>query len=359
MSKLDELRKEIDEIDGQMAALFGRRMSVAAGVAEYKREHGLPVLDAGREDAVLQKNLARLDAPALKEYYEDYLRHLMGLSRQYQAAILGANTVAYQGAQGGFGHRVAVSLYPHAVLQAKATFAAIFEAVDEGSAAYGVVPFENSSTGDVSEVLDLCYSHRCHVAGVYDLPVTQNLLALPGAQLCDIKKVVSHPQALQQSRRFLSNLNVELEAFANTALAAKQVAELGDASVAAVASLDAAELYGLVPLAKDIATDTDNTTRFILITRALPAQGDRLSLFVTVENGVGRLAKIIEVIAAEGFDMENIKSRPMQGRPWEYYFYIELVGEPGAHTDHLLEKIRQVSLSVRLLGVYYRHKLGG
>ncbi|MFV0413134.1 MAG: chorismate mutase [Oscillospiraceae bacterium] len=356
MPTLEEIRQKIDAIDREMAALFEQRMAIAADVASYKKQNSLPVLDAGREKAVVQKNLAFLQNAALAPYYTDFICQVMTSSRQYQTQLLGQNTVAYQGAEGGFGHQVALALYPNAEFAAEATFGSVFDAVEEGRAAFGIVPFENSTTGDVSGVLDLCYSHRCYVAAMYDLPVTQNLLGLPGSDLTGVKTVVSHVQALEQCQRFLANLGAAQLPFANTALAAKYVAETGDASVAAIASLDACERYGLVPLVKDIATEAGNTTRFIVISREAPrGEGSKFSLLFTVENLVGRLARVIAAIAAEGFDMESIKSRPMPQNPWQYYFYTELVGAPSSQqAEALLAKLREVCLSVRILGVYNR-----
>lgn len=359
MDQLETLRGEIDGIDREMAALFEKRMAAASGVAAYKREHGLPVLDAGREQAVVEKNTAYVQEPALRGYYSTFITHLMGLSRQYQRHLLGADAVAYQGAESGFGHTVLTTLFPNARPLVQPTFEGVFEAVENGDAGFGIVPFENSTTGDVSGVLDLCFSHSCHVAAMYDLPVRQNLLGLPGATLGEIKRVYSHVQALEQSRRFLDSLGAEKVPFANTALAAAHVAELGDAANAAIASMDAAARYGLIPLAEDIATVPENTTRFIILSKAPPTGGDRFSLLLRVDNQVGMLAKAIEVIAAEGFDMENIKSRPLPKHPFEYYFYIELVGDTKAQaTQALLEKLGGVCRSVRLLGTYQRVEPG-
>lgn len=355
MNQLEQARQQIDSADKQIAALFEARMEAAAAIAQYKQANGLPVLDATREKAVIEKNLARLQSQTLAPLYEDFLQHLMGLSRQYQTQILGKGTAAYQGVEGGFGHEVMHSLFPHSKAVACPTFAAVFEAVEKGEAAFGVVPFENSNTGDVAGVLDLCYNHNCFVTAMYDLPVSQNLLGQPGATLADVRKVYSKAEALDQSKRFLEGLSIELVPYANTATAAKYVAESGDKSLAAVASLQAGELYGLIPLVKNISTEDDNTTRFIIITKEEPAQGDLFSLLVSVENQVGTLAKVIETITAEGFNMECIKSRPMHKRPWEYYFYIELVGAQAAtKTEALLQKLDSVCLSARLLGRYNR-----
>lgn len=355
MNQLDELRKEIDRIDTEMAALFEQRMHTAAEIGAYKQKNNLPVLDSGREQAVIEKGIARIHTPELKDFYKDYLTHLMALSRQYQTRLSGKGRVAYQGVEGGFGHQVMLSLFPGSTAIPIPTFQEVFEAVEKEQVEYGIVPFENSSTGDVSGILDLCYTHNIYVAYMYDLPVSQNLLGLPGTKLSEIKTVISHPQGLQQSRRFLESLGVEQVPSTNTALAAKEVAQIGNPTVAAIASLEAGKLYGLVPIAKDISTEAENTTRFIVITKNQPTQGNAFSLLVSVKNEVGTLSGVIQTIVEHGFNMVCIKSRPLPKRNWEYYFYMELMGSPtGQQAKQLLEEIQRVSISVRLLGIFTR-----
>lgn len=355
MANLEELRQQIDTIDEELTILFEKRMNAVAEVARYKQKNNLPVLNTSREQQVIDKNIARLNNAALAPYYADFLHHTMNISKQYQTEILSKNTVAYQGVAGAFSHFVTTTLFPHGCLIATPTFEDVFELVENGKASFGIVPFENSTTGDVSGVLDLCFAYNCYVTQMYDLPVSQNILGIEGARLCDIKTVISHPQALGQSKRFLESLGVEQTAFDNTATAAKYVAEQNDKTLGAIASLEAGALYGLVPLAKDIATEATNTTRFIVISKKKPATGNRFSLLINLENKVGQLAKLIEIIAKHGFDMENIKSRPRPHRPWEYYFYIELVGTIESNAgEKLMQEIAQVSSSSRLLGVYTR-----
>ena len=356
MDKLDEARAAIDRIDAQMAALFEARMAAAAAVAAYKKEHALPVLDSAREAAVVEKNLSRLKNKELEPFYAAYLRHQLALSRQYQAQVLGRDRVAYQGVEGAFAHIALKKLFPRAQELPCATWGKVFDAVEAGDAAYGVLPFENSHAGDVSAVLDLCFAHPgLYVTEVCDLPVRQNLLGLPGAKLSDITRVCSHPQAIAQSERFLKSLSLPAEDCLNTAVAAKKVAESGDKTLAAIASEETAALYGLQVLAADINSDGDNTTRFIVIGRELPVSGDRFSLLFTVDHKAGKLAAVIQAIGAAGFNMECIKSRPMPGVPFEYYFYVELEGQPGAQgTKALLSELERVCNTLRVLGIFTR-----
>ncbi len=262
--------------------------------------------------------------------------------------------MAYQGVEGAFAHIALQTLFPHARAVSCPTWDEVFALVSSGQAACGVVPFENSHAGDVSAVLDLCYRHpELWVVDVYDLPVRQNLLVLPGASLAGIKHVYSHQQAISQSETFLKRFGLPTTAMDNTAMAAKFVAESGDASKAAIASRETAALYGLEVLVPDINTDGDNTTRFIVISRERPTAGNRFSLLFTVDNKPGKLAAVIQKIGESGFNMESIKSRPMPHTPFEYYFYAELVGDPAkAESAALLRELDAVCRTVRLLGVY-------
>ena len=303
---------------------------------------------------MLDQAAARIQEPALRPYYRDHVQNMMDVAKQYEAAVLGRNRAAYQGVEGAFAHIALKALFPHAEAISYPTWDEVFDAVERGDASHGVVPFENSHAGDVSAVLDLCYNHPdLWVVDVYDLPVSQNLLVLPGTQLNELKMVYSHQQAIAQSETFLRQFHLPATAMPNTAMAAKFVADGGDRSLAAIASVETAALYGLEVLVPSINTDGDNTTRFIVLSREKPTAGNRFSLLFTVDNKPGKLAEVIQIIGASGFNMESIKSRPMPHVPFEYYFYVELVGDPAAEkTAALLRELNHVCRTVRLLGVY-------
>ena len=316
MDALDKARREIDAVDAELAALFERRMAAVLAVAQYKQAHGLPIFDAAREKVVLDKAEARIQDPALRPYYRDHVQNMMDVAKHYEAEVLGQNRAAYQGVEGAFAHIALKALFPHAEAMSFPTWDEVFDAVERGDAAHGVVPFENSHAGDVSAVLDLCYNHPdLWVVDVYDLPISQNLLVLPGTQLGELTHVYSHQQA--------------------------------------IASVETAALYGLEVLVPSINTDGDNTTRFIVLSREKPTAGNRFSLLFTVDNKPGKLAEVIQIIGASGYDMESIKSRPLPHVPFDYYFYVELVGDPTAdETAALLRELNHTCRTVRLLGVY-------
>ena len=354
MDQLQQARAQIDEIDAKMAALFEQRMQAVGQVAQYKARTGKQVFDPAREALVLEKNTARVQNPELQPYYREFLKKALAVSRAYQHVLIGQDVAAYQGVEGAWSHIALRQLFPFAKAQAYSTWNEVVEAVERGDAYCGVLPFENSNAGDVSAVLDLLYAHPgLKVARMCDLPIRQDLLALPGVQLSEIKTVISHQQALAQSGPFLKLHHFATKAWGNTADAARYVAEQGDQTLAAIASAETAKLYGLQILAEGVNEDGDNTTRFIVISREKPTAGNRFSLLFTVDNKPGKLAEVIQVIGASGFNMESIKSRPMPHVPFEYYFYVELVGDPTAdETGALLQQLDRTCRTVRLLGVY-------
>lgn len=359
MDLLQQARAEIDAVDAQMAALFERRMRAVKQVAQYKAETGKPVFDADREAAVIEKNTARLEDEALRPYYRAFLQEAMAVSSAYQRGILGQDTAAYQGVEGAWSHIMLRQLFPFARAKAFSTWAEVCDAVEAGDAWAGVLPFENSNAGDVSTVLDLLYARPAlAVTRMCDLPIRQDLLGLPGAQLSDIRTVISHQQALAQSSPFLRAHGAATRAWGNTADAARYVAETGDKSLAAIASAETARLYGLEILAEGVNEDGDNTTRFIVVQRAAgqpfcPRGGQRLGLLFTVDHKPGKLAQVIELIGRQGFNMECIKSRPLPHVQFEYYFYVQLIcPADAAECETLLRELEPVCRTVRVMGVF-------
>ena len=353
MDKLSEARKKINEIDAAIAPLFEARMRAVEDVIAYKLEHDLPVFDAAREDVVLARNSALIENEAYLPYYTDFLRDMMRISKQYQRSLVSAKTVAYQGTKGAYAYIAMKKLFPHMESSAYNTWEELFCAVEEGDASCGVVPFENSYTGEVGEVLDLLYRHNLYIREIYDLPIRHVLLGVPGAKLEDIKQVYSHPQALSQCRTFLDPFHFEQIPYLNTALASEFVAVTGDITKAAIASEETAELYGLVPLQKNINTSNENTTRFIVVSRDPGKVGTRFSLLFTVRHDAGALAAVMEVIAKAGFNMECIRSKSMRDLPWQYYFYVEIVGDLSSDAAKaLLEEVQPLCAELKVLGAY-------
>lgn len=355
MDNLSVARARINEIDAQIAPLFEKRMRAVEDVIAYKIKHGLPIFDAAREDAVLERNAALIKNEAYRLYYMDFQRGVMQVSKQYQRSLISAGTIAYQGTEGAYASIALRKLFPHQKARSFETWEEVFAAVESGDAACGVVPFENSYTGEVGEVLDLLYRHDIYIREIYDLPIRHYLLGIPGASISEIKQVYSHSQALSQCREFLEPYRFEQIPYLNTALAAEYVAKEGDKSKAAIASEETAELYGLQVLKKNINTSNENTTRFIVVSREPGLTGNRFSLLFTVRHDAGQLAAVMQVIAQNGFNMECIRSKSMHDLPWQYYFYVEIVGDAASdEAKAMIEQIKPLCTQLKILGAYIK-----
>ena len=253
--------------------------------------------------------------------------------------------IAYSGIEGAFAHIAAKRVFPDHELISFADFRSAYEAVENGECDYVVLPIENSYAGEVSQVTDLMFQGNLFVNGVYTLNVMQNLLGVKGAKLTDIKKVISHPQALEQSADFITSHNYITEVSVNTARAAKLVAELNDKSVAAIASEETAALYELEILESGINAYQDNSTRFAILSKNEATQietgsdNNTIILMFAVKNEAGALVKVLNKLGEFGYNMSVIHSRPLKGLAWSYYFYIEAQGEykTAAYTQMILE----------------------
>ena len=239
-TKLDEARKIINEVDAQMADLFVKRMRAAEAVYEYKKELGLPILDQKREDEVVRKNSAFVEDEVLKGYYIDYLKHMMSVSRAYQYRMQSGLKVAYSGVEGAFAHIAAGRIFPDGNRISHSDFKAAYDAVVKGECDVAVLPIENSYAGEVGQTIDLIFSGELYINGIYELEIHQNLLGIPGATVDDIKKVISHPQALSQCHDYIKLRGYRAEESTNTALAAKMVADENDKTLGAIASVETA-----------------------------------------------------------------------------------------------------------------------
>ena len=353
MNQLDKAREKINAIDVQMRELFEQRMKAVEEVAEYKLKNNMKIFDPDREAEVIEKNSIKMQNEKLKLYYREYIQAVMDISKSYQESIVNCDTYGYQGVLGAFSHIATQRLFPHGKMKNYAAFEGAVKGVLNHEIAKAVLPFENSYTGEVGEILDLLFKYDVVIQSIYDLKINQNLLGLKGATLCDIKQVYSKDQAINQCQDFLKNFHYELIPYANTALAAKFVSESQDKSKAAIASIETAELYGLEVLAENINTSKDNTTRFVVVGNELPEDGNHLSIVFTVHHESGQLAKIMQIVAKYGFNMENIKSRSLKDASWQYYFYMEIEGHyRDEKMQSMLEECRNSSSNFKVIGVY-------
>ena len=357
-NKLEEARRIINEVDAQMAELFVRRMRAAEMVCEHKMEHGLPILDAKREEAVIEQNSALIEDEGLRGYYVDFLKHLMSVSRAYQYRMQRGLKVAYSGVEGAFAHIAAGRIFPEGNRISYGDFKAAYDAVMSGECDAAVLPIENSYAGEVGQTMDLIFSGPLFINGIYELEIHQNLLGVEGARVEDIKRVASHPQALSQCHDYIKMRGFETVESSNTALAAKTVAESGDRSLGAIASVETAEIYGLRVIEANVNKSGENTTRFAVLSKvraAQPAMSSTVLMF-TVKHEAGSLANAIAIIGRHGYNMTALRSRPMKRHSWQYYFYVEIDGATDTECGtSMLGELRRVCDQLKVAGSFAPH----
>ena len=354
-NKLEEARKIINETDAKMAELFVKRMKAAELVYEHKKEFGLPILDEKREEAVISKNSALIEDETLREYYIDYLKHVMSLSRAYQYRLQSGLRVAYSGVPGAFAHIAAGKVFPEGNRVSYGDFKSAYDSVVNGECDVVVLPIENSYAGEVGQTIDLLFSGSLFINGIYELEIHQNLLGINGATVDDVKKVASHPQALSQCHDYIELRGFETEETSNTALAAKTVADSGDKSLGAIASAETAEIYGLKVIEANINKSGENTTRFAVLSKVKAASASLNStvLMFTVKHETGSLAKAVSIIADYGYNMTALRSRPMKKHSWQYYFYVEIDGTLDSENGRsMLASLNSVCDKLKVAGTF-------
>jgi chorismate mutase/prephenate dehydratase len=361
MDKLKLAREQINEIDTKMAELFEKRMTACEIIAKYKSERGLPIYDKAREDEILASAPKRISKDGVAEYYVEFQKNLMATSRSYQSRIISGMRVAFSGTVGAFAHLAVLKLFPSAVAVPYSNFSEAYAAVENAECDAAVLPMENSYHGEVGQVTDLMFSGSLYINSVTELFISQDLLCVEGATLSDIKTVISHPQALGQCASFIEEHGFQTREYENTALAASYVAEMGDKSLAAIASAEAAEIFSLCVLRENINASRNNTTRFAVFSR-VPAKhknshGVSSILLFTVRNEAGSLAKAIDIIGKHGFNMKSLRSRPMKNLLWQYYFYIELEGDVGtSEGDSMLSELCTYCDKLKFIGTYLNYE---
>jgi prephenate dehydratase len=268
--------------------------------------------------------------------------------------------IAYQGEPGAYSDEAVAALFPGSEAVGFATFRLTFDALSIGAVEAAVLPVENSSAGVVQEVSDLLWETRAAAPGLrvvreHVQPVSHCLLGWPGP----VERALSHPQALAQCDRYLHSRQIRSVAFHDTAGAARAVAERREPGTAAIASRSAAQRYGLYILAEGIQDDSENRTRFIVVERGEPSRpaeatgGAKCSLAFVAAHRPGSLAHALDCFARRDVNLTRLDSRPMQGRPFEYRFYLDFtVNGSTAAAEAALNDLEEASAEVRLFGTY-------
>lgn len=266
--------------------------------------------------------------------------------------------IAFQGTSGAYSEGAAQRAWPGIETVACEQFEHVFASVAEGRTSHGLLPIENSIGGSIHRNYDLLLEHDLPIVAETEFQVVHHLVALPGTEISQIRRVCSHPQALAQCESFLRSLsNVEIVATYDTAGSARLIREQNLTDTAAVASARAAEIFGLSVLKAAIQDYRDNITRFLLIARDPQPLGqpDKTSLVFALPNSAGALFKALSVFALRDIDLTKLESRPMRGRPWEYLFYVDLAaGRADVRCGRAIVHLAESARWVKTLGSYAR-----
>ena len=374
--ELDGIRKKIDAIDDKIVDLFVERTNLSGEIAKIKAQTGKGITDGDREREIIFRLASRVPKDFilyLKELYET----VFFTSKAYQSAVMGRTSrtteavkdliaqgfsvfpssaiVACQGIKGANSGVAAKKFFPVSNIVYVKNFEGVFGAVESGLCEFGVLPIENSTAGSVLEVYDLMRKHNFHIVKTVRLKIAHCLAALPDTDIKNVKKVISHPQALMQCDGYIKKCGFDTEADENTAVAAKRVAESGDSTLAALCSKECGETYGLKILQSDVQLSDANYTRFILIRKDLCIYkgADKMSVMTSLPHEPGSLNRILGRFSALGLNLTKLESRPIAGSDFEFMFYFDFDGDiTDFAVQDLIAELENGSDNFVFLGAY-------
>lgn len=339
---LKELRNQIDDIDSEILKLFSKRMEVCRGVAEYKKEHDLPVMQGGREKQVLER--VRANAPEdLRDGAAMLFQNIMDISKCLQNEEIerthklfspkpfipeNAAKIACQGTAGAYSEAACKKLFGDKPAVFYHEFEDVFNAVESGEADYGILPLENSTIGTISETYSLMSKHSFNICSLVRVEITHCLAAAECAALETVKRVYSKEEALSQCSEYIKNHGLARREYANTALSAEYVKEKNTPEAACICSKACAEMYGLKILDDRIADAYPNYTRFICFSKdyIAPEDADTISVCMTVPNTPGSLYRMLTKFSIAGLNLTKIESKNIAGSDFEVLFYLDFKG---------------------------------
>lgn len=376
MSTLEELREQMDEVDDQIAKLYRERMHLCDEIGAYKVRSGVKVLDRQREREKLQHVTGQMEDEFCKKGVRELFEQLMSMGRklQYQRLVeagalgrlpfIGVDSldaegarVVFPGTEGAYSQAATEHYFGKNCNSFYVkTFREAMEAIEDGSADFAVLPIENSTAGAVDEMYDLLVEFENYIVGETVIPIQNTLSALPGTKFDEIERVYSKGVALMQASKFLEEHgDWQQISVANTAIAAKKVRDEQDKSQAAVCSAYAAEVHGLEVLADNINDESGNCTRFIVVTnqKIFLKDASKISLCVEHSHESGSLYHMLSHFIYNDLNMTKIESRPIEGRNWEYRFFIDIEGNlADAAVKNAIRGLREEARSLRILGNY-------
>lgn len=354
------LKEQLASLDDQLLTLFNQRASLVQTVGLQKRGQGktassqedaLPLDESARLLAhVTAKNPGPLGQQAVQVLFTELLSAC--------SVLVSPLKVAFLGPEGTFTHSAAIKHFGHqtATLPAS-TIHEVFRAVEVGSAHYGVVPVENSTEGSITHTLDKLTETALSICGEIELRVHHCLLCREEVSRSQIKRIYAHPQAFAQCRHWLnSNFpHAEWVSAKSNAEGARDASL--DSQSAAIAGVEAAGVYQLAVVFKNIEDDSRNTTRFLVIgNHSFKGSEDipyKTSMILSAKNDPGALYRLLSPLAEHQISMTRIESRPSRQKNWEYIFFIDIEGHSGENNvEKALAILKKEALLFRILGSY-------
>ncbi|MCA4020705.1 prephenate dehydratase [Vibrio vulnificus] len=372
---LDEIRLRLNDLDDQLLSLLSERRKLSIEVAKSKVETSKPVRDASREQQLLVKLITngrekyQLDAQYITKLFHTIIEDSVLLQQSYLQNLLNPEQsrkplarVAFLGSKGSYSHLASREYFSRKnteLIELNCDhFKEVTQTVESGHADFGVLPIENTSSGSINEVYDLLQHTTLYIVGELTQPIEHCLVATKDVRLEEIKVLYSHPQPHQQCSEFLGRLNgVTLKSCASTADAMKKVQELNRDDVAAIGNASSGKLYGLQPIQGNIANQTENHTRFIVVARKpvevsaqIPA---KTTLIMSTSQKAGSLVETLLVLQRYGINMTKLESRPIMGNPWEEMFYVDLEAHLDSEEMQLaLGELTKITKHLKVLGCY-------
>lgn len=372
---LEEIRLRLNELDDNLLQLLSERRKLSIEVAKSKVETSKPVRDAAREQQLLVKLINNgkdkyeLDASYITKIFHTIIEDSVLLQQVYlqnlanpQQSRKPVARVAFLGAKGSYSHLASRDYFSRKnteLIELNCDqFKEVTKTVESGHADFGVLPIENTSSGSINEVFDLLQHTTLHIVGEITQPIEHCLVATKEIRLENIKTLYSHPQPHQQCSEFLGRLSgVQLESCASTADAMQKVQQLNRVDVAAIGHAASGKLYGLQSIQSNIANQTENHTRFIVVARKpveVSAQIPAKTTFImATSQQAGSLVETLLVLQRYGINMTKLESRPIMGNPWEEMFYVDVEAHKDSESmQQAIHELIKITKYLKVLGCY-------
>tara|TARA_Y200000002_G_scaffold375648_1_gene378324 strand:+ start:16710 stop:17858 length:1149 start_codon:yes stop_codon:yes gene_type:complete len=370
--KLHSIRDRLDDIDKRIIKALAQRQQVVKEVAALKLANNSGIRDLEREEKLLSKIRDFANEEGLDRYYAEHLfREIITNSVRYQTHSLvdlqnkngqGHIRVSYQGTDGAYSHLAAMRHFEERHKQIDYygydTFQEAAQALKDERVDYAMLPIENTTAGSINDIYDILGASNLHIVGEEIIKIVHCLLTVEQVEVNKVRRILSHPKAIEQCTHFLSRLpRCTVESYLDTAISAKRVLEDGDLSQAAIAGAQAADLYGLHIIAHDIANQQENYTRFVVVSRKaieLDSQfPSKTSLMMVTSHQEGSLVECLSVFHRHGINVCKLESRPRMNEPFRYSFYVDIEANVfDSHTAVAIDELRKEAEEVKIFGSY-------